>query len=239
MEVASVHKADVAEKGFTVVDDVYSAEEIAAVIAAIEAADTSGTTFRKTGDLFAVRQFLKEFPELQDIIFNIKLKNIIRSLFGENYFVVKSIYFDKPPASNWYVACHQDLTISVKERIETNGYGPWTKKQGQFAVQPPVEILENIITIRLHLDNTNEANGALKVFPGSHLNKIYRPENINRIKEPGEFCNVKKGGIMIMKPLLMHSSGRTQNKERRRVIHIEFSSVSLPEPLQWAEQMFY
>lgn len=179
---------------------------------------------------------MKELPQLEPVIFNNNLLRIIHHIGGKDFFVVKSIYFDKPPASNWYVAYHQDLTISVKEKTDMPGFGPWTVKQNQFAVQPPVGILENSFTIRIHLDETNEENGALKVIPGSHNKGIQRPEKIDWKKETQESCCVPKGGIMIMKPLLLHSSGRTTNDKRRRVVHIEFSNALLPGQLQWAEK---
>ena len=87
---------------------------------------------------------------------------------------MKSIYFDKPAGSNWFVSYHQDLTISVNAKIDLGGFGPWTVKQDQYAVQPPLQILENNFTIRIHLDDTDENNGALKVIPGSHLKGVCR-----------------------------------------------------------------
>ena len=151
------------DSGFTVLSNIYTATEIDHILSAINEADTSNYTFRKSKDLFAIRQFLKEIPEARELIFNSNLKSIIENIFGSNYFLVKSIYFDKPAQSNWFVAYHQDLTISVDKRIELENYGPWTVKQNQFAVQPPIEFLQNIFTIRIHLDNTDENNGALKV----------------------------------------------------------------------------
>lgn len=156
---------------------------------------------------------------------------------GDHYFVVKSIYFDKPETSNWYVSYHQDLTISVDKQVELKGFDFWTKKHNQFAVQPPLEILKNILTIRIHLDDTDKNNGALKVVPKSHLKGIYRPETIDWGIEKEANCEVLKGGIMLMKPLLLHSSGRTKSKKQRRVIHIEFSNQELPSALHWAERM--
>jgi len=100
-----------------------------------------------------------------------------------------------------------------------------------------LNILENIYTIRIHLDDTDENNGALKVIPKSHRKGIYRPETIDWTVEAEEICNVGKGGIMIMKPLTLHGSNRTTNGKRRRVIHIEFSDIELPETLQWSEKM--
>lgn len=231
------HKNSIQENGFTVINNIFSNEEIERISEVIQNIDTSKETFRKSEDLFAIRQFLKEIPEVKDLIFNDKIKNVIKEIFGENYFVVKSIYFDKPEKSNWYVAYHQDLTISVDKKLELPNFGPWTTKQNQFAVQPPLNILENIFTIRIHLDDTDEKNGALKVVKKSHSKGIYRPETIDWNVETEEICNVEKGGVMIMKPLILHGSNRTTNGQKRRVIHIEFSDMELPEELNWSERM--
>jgi ectoine hydroxylase-related dioxygenase (phytanoyl-CoA dioxygenase family) len=235
MHLAEQQKIE--QDGFAVIDSIYTEEEINQMIRVIAGADTDKSTFRKTTGLFAIRQFLKEVPEAVNIIFNSMLNKIINSLFGDHFFVVKSIYFDKPAASNWFVSYHQDLTISVDKKIDTTGFGPWTIKQNQFAVQPPVNILQDNFTVRIHLDRTDEDNGALKVIPGSHLKGIYRAETIDWSCETETICNVNKGGIMFMKPLLLHSSGRTTNYKKRRVIHIEFSRTALPGILKWGEFM--
>ncbi|MDO6433482.1 phytanoyl-CoA dioxygenase family protein [Flavitalea sp. BT771] len=226
MSVANLHA-----KGYTVINDVFTPKEVEIIAGQISQANAAKLTFRKTADLYAIRQFLKEVPQIQPLIFNAGLNAIIAQYFGPKYFVVKSIYFDKPQQSNWFVAWHQDLTISVDRKLDLPGFGPWTIKQGQYAVQPPLDILENIFTIRIHLDDTDENNGALRVIPGSHRH------GVQRSKGPGveEICTVNSGGIMIMRPLLQHASNRTTSGNRRRVIHIEFSNSSLPEGLAWAE----
>jgi ectoine hydroxylase-related dioxygenase (phytanoyl-CoA dioxygenase family) len=176
-------------------------------------------------------------PQAAGLVFNEKLQEVIFSLFGRQYFVVKSIYFDKPGSSNWFVSYHQGLTISVRDRFEVSGFGPWSVKQNQFAVVPPVEILEENFTVRIHLDDTDENNGALRVVPGSHRKGIYRPETIDWNIEQEATCCVPRGGIMIMRPLLLHASSRSTSNRKRRVIHIEFACQELPEPLQWSERL--
>lgn len=233
----STAKLELKETGFSVLNNIYSPEEVERIIAVIAAADSDKATFRKSEDLFAIRQFLKEIPTVESLVFNEKLKRLLTEVFGENVFVVKSIYFDKPEKSNWYVAYHQDLTISVDKKVEMEGFGPWTVKQQQFAVQPPLAILERNFTIRIHLDDTDNDNGALKVIPKSHLKGIYRPETIDWNIEEEVVCEVESGGVMLMKPLILHSSGRTTNGQKRRVIHIEFSDVDLPKGLQWSERL--
>ncbi len=233
----SRYKDEIDKNGFAIIPNVFSENDINTIASYIDEVDISSETFRKSANLFAIRQFLKEVPKAKRELFNDNLKSIVHSIFGEDYFVVKSIYFDKPEESNWFVSYHQDLTISVNTKSDIEGYSSWTVKQGQFAVQPPINILENIYTIRIHLDDTTEENGALKVVPQSHNKGTYRPETIDWNTETEAVCNVDKGGIMIMKPLLLHSSSRTTNNKRRRVLHIELADKELPQEIQWAEKL--
>lgn len=223
------------KKGYAIINDIYTDEEINSILKIIKKFESSNDTFRKTQDVFAIRKVINEIPQIKPYIFNDNLKEIIKSIGNENFFVVKSIYFDKPETSNWFVAYHQDLTISVNNKQEINGYSNWTKKQNQFAVQPPLDILENIFTIRIHLDDTTNENGAVKVIEKSHLQGISRSELIDWNTEKETICEVQKGGIMLMKPLTLHSSTRTTNGKRRRVLHIEFSNLHLDKNLEWSE----
>ncbi len=223
-------------QGFAVINNVYSTAEIEQIAALIDSADQSNDTFRKTSNLFAIRRCLAEIPPLLPVVFNSKIKEVISELFGDGYFVSKSIYFDKPQQSNWFVAWHRDLTISVDKKIQLPGFSNWTVKNDQFAVQPPLDVLKDNFTIRIHLDDTNADNGALKVIPTSHLDE--QVEHRNCFSTDEEFvCETESGGVMIMRPLLLHSSNRTTNNKRRRVLHIEFSKAGLPQQINWSERM--
>jgi ectoine hydroxylase-related dioxygenase (phytanoyl-CoA dioxygenase family) len=239
MQTPSHIYEEVLKEGFAVVENIFSDKEINNIVTTIEQVDDSRPAFRKTKDVFAIRQFFKEVPEAAPVVFNNTFTSLITSIFGGGYFVAKSIYFDKPAGSNWFVSYHQDLTISVDKKTEQEGFDFWTVKQNQFAVQPPLKILQDNFTVRIHLDDTNEENGALKVIPKSHCKKVYRPETIDWLHEEEHICTVSKGGVMFMKPLLLHASGRTTNNNKRRVIHIEFSKSILPGQLQWAEYFEY
>ncbi len=231
------HQQEILSDGFTVINEIYTHAEVKSILDVIASVNQNNPAFRKTDDLFAIRQFLKELPQVVPLIFNDKLKAIINTLFPAGYFVSKSIYFDKPELSNWFVAWHQDLTIVVDKKADVEGYGPWTAKQNQFGVQPPLSILQDNFTIRIHLDDTDEENGALKVIPGSHTKGIYRPETINWDIETETACNVEAGGLMVMRPLLLHASNRTTNNKKRRVVHIEFSRADLDGGLEWGEKL--
>lgn len=235
MSELGLYKDELSEHGFSVINSVYTSEEINEISTLLAGLNTEKTIFRKSDDLFAIRQFIKEIPSVKPLIFTEKLNKIIESVGGRNYFVIKSIYFDKPEKSNWFVSYHQDLTISVNEKKQLPNFINWTKKHNQYAVQPTSEILENIFTIRIHLDDTTSENGALKVLDKSHKKSIFRSENLDFTQEREVFCEVQSGGIMLMKPLLFHGSNKTTNDKNRRVIHIEFSNKMLPQDLNWSE----
>jgi hypothetical protein len=229
------NKIDLEENGYSILSDFYSDKEISEIVTCLQNSEQSGTSFLITKDLVAIRQLIKNVPDLSDLLFNEKLTELISNLSQSNYFLTKSIYFDKPIQSNWFVAYHQDLSISVDKKADLKNYVNWTFKKGQYGVQPPIEVLKDTITIRIHLDKTDNGNGALKVIPKSHLNGIIRVESKNWNIKNEFICEVEKGGVMLMKPLTIHASSRTTNGKQRRVIHLEFNKHKLAEPLAWLE----
>lgn len=230
------NKIELESLGYSITLEIYNETEVAEIIKTIELTETNSKSFLKTKDLFAIRQLMNHVPDLLNKICNDKFLNLLSEIGGDDYFLTKAIYFDKPEESNWFVAYHQDLSISVKEKSQVDNYENWTFKKGQYGVQPPINILENIITFRIHLDDTNEENGALKVIPESHTKKVYRPSTINWDEEKEVTCNTNKGQVMLMKPLTLHASSRTTNNKQRRVIHLEFCNKELASPLEWIER---
>ncbi|MDF1751215.1 MAG: phytanoyl-CoA dioxygenase family protein [Verrucomicrobiales bacterium] len=156
--------------------------------------------------------------------------------FADGRKCVRSLLFDKTPQKNWPVAWHQDMTIAVAERRDVPGYGPWSVKEGVTCVQPPVEVLESMVTIRIHLDDTNADNGALKVIPGSHTRgRILQNEIVNLIGNC-EICACRAGDILLMSPLILHASSRSIVPFHRRVLHFEYADpTKLSELLRWQE----
>jgi hypothetical protein len=45
---------------------------------------------------------------------------------------------------------------------------------------------------------------------------------------------VAEGGVMLMRPLLLHASSKCRTGAHRRVLHIEYAGCDLPSGLQWA-----
>ncbi len=162
----------------------------------------------------------------------------MESVLGEPARVVRGIYLDKHKDANWKVAWHQDLTIAVKERKDVEGYGPWSMKAGIQHVQPPVRTLENMLAVRVHLDDADESNGALRVVPGSHLHGRLNAEEIQALRAKSEAvgCPMKRGDVMLLRPLLLHASSVATQPEHRRVLHFEYAAGELDEGLEWYEE---
>src|SRR5688572_11794589 len=100
------HKKQLEKDGFTIAENIYTKQELEKIIKPITQVDAANKNFRKTGDLFAIMQFFKEIPGAVPKIFNNKISSLIAGVLGPDHFVVKSIYFDKPERSNWFVAYH-------------------------------------------------------------------------------------------------------------------------------------
>ena len=130
---------------------------------------------------------------------------------------------------------HQDMTIEVAERFETPGFGPWSIKHGIHHVQPPVEILENMVSVRIHLDDCTVANGPLRVIPRTHrFQKLSIEEILSWREQYGEQAiTIGRGGVLLMSPLLAHASSSAESPDHRRVIHIDYANCSLPGALKW------
>ena len=151
---------------------------------------------------------------------------------------MRGVYLDKHKDANWKVAWHQDLTIAVRQRKEVEGYGPWSIKVGIQHVQPPVAVLEKMLAVRVHLDDTDESNGALRVIPGSHRHGRLNSEDIQDWKASSTpvSCAVKRGGVMLLRPLLLHASSLAFAPGHRRVLHFEYAAGELGSGLEWYEE---
>jgi ectoine hydroxylase-related dioxygenase (phytanoyl-CoA dioxygenase family) len=97
--------------------------------------------------------------------------------------------------------------------------------------------LKQMLTVRLHLDAADESNGALWVSPGSHrFGRLPAGEAAAMAERQSKhLCRVQAGDALLFRPLILHASRKAIASRTRRVIHLEFSGVTLPMPLAWAE----
>lgn len=147
--------------------------------------------------------------------------------------LVRAVAFDKSPDANWFVPWHQDRTIAVRAKANAPGFWSWTRKDGIDHVEPPVAVLERMVTLRIHLDACCEDNGPLEVIPGSHRHGRLDKAAIATLLERAEglLCLAVRGDILAMSPLTVHRSQRARRPGRRRVLHLDWAACDLPAPL--------
>jgi ectoine hydroxylase-related dioxygenase (phytanoyl-CoA dioxygenase family) len=175
---------------------------------------------------------LLTLPFVSELAQHPKLLQSVRSVLGHDAFPFKATFFDKNPDANWLVPWHQDLSIPVDRKIEHPDWDPWSTKAGVLFVQPPIQVLEEILAVRVHLDSCLPNNGALKVLPKTHQIGRLSPEKITELRQkiPAHTCAVNAGGIVLMRPLLLHASSKSSIEGHRRVIHFEYAAEQLPAP---------
>ena len=219
--------------GFAIVEEVLSRSAVDRLIHALEHFSDIESMNRQ-GSVFAVRNLIDASPEVKALAESAGVRSLVKPVLGTRFFPVRGILFDKIPGANWKVPWHQDVTIAVRERIETQGFGPWSTKAGVLHVQPPASVLEHMVSVRLHLDQSDQDNGALRVIPGSHRHGRIPESAIPLMRQtPEVVCAVGSGGALLMRPLLLHASSPSIVPAHRRVIHLDFASVELPNGLQW------
>lgn len=223
------------ERGFDIIDNAFDEEVIDNLKHKLARLKLDETAKQRQSVAFGVRNLLNVAPFVREFADSTAVRKLVEPIAGRKARVVRAIFFDKTPQANWKVPFHQDLTIAVKERKAAPDFAIWTSKANVPHVQPPAPVLENIVTLRAHLDETDESNGALRIVAGSHRFGKLSAAQIEKLKNAGEIvnCSVGRGGAMLMRPLLLHASSAATNASHRRVLHFEFSSEELPEGLEW------
>jgi hypothetical protein len=148
---------------------------------------------------------------------------------------VRAVMFDKTPNANWAVAWHQDRVLPVAERIEVEGFGPWSTKNGLLHVAPPFEILARMVTLRVHLDPVDDGNAPLRAALGSHrLGRVAADNVATRAAEHPEItCLAQPGDVWAYATPILHTSDRAEPPRRRRVLQVDYADFDLPGGLEW------
>lgn len=172
-------------------------------------------------DMVGVRNLVALVPETLSL-----LTPEVLILAGPGATLVRATLFDKPPRARWSVPWHQDVVVPVSERLP--GHSAFTQKGGVLHARAPREVLERMITVRLHLDECGLESGPVRALPGTHTLGVLLAGRISALAATvtPEVCLVPAGGAMVMRPLLVHSSGTAQDPSRhRRVVHLEFAGA--------------
>lgn len=238
MASATQHDPSLATHGYSVLPGVFPLSVIDHWIAELQTAfaqsSDEATAFRaREGAVYAARNVLEWFPAAKDLWRGAPLEPFLAAELGEQFGLVRALYFDKPPERTWALPWHKDLTIAVREHRDALGvFSHPTRKAGVPHLEAPVELLERMLTLRIHLDDVSEENGPLRVLPGSHREgKSMRGDTLG---EATIFANA--GDVLAMRPLIAHASGASQEgtTRHRRILHLEFAADrELPAGIAW------
>ena len=165
-------------------------------------------------------------PAVAAIARDARLMEIAQETLGRDAFPFRATLFDKSPIANWLVVWHQDTALPLQERRETPGWGPWSVKDGVTYAHAPESALSEVLALRLHLDDSTAENGPLRVLPGTHTLGVLTDEALHDLstKVAAVDCVVPRGGVLAMRPLIVHASSKSQSDAPRRVLHIEYAS---------------
>jgi ectoine hydroxylase-related dioxygenase (phytanoyl-CoA dioxygenase family) len=208
----------VEEQGFAVVPGLFSPKEI--IVLLVSLADLTQRSNRA-----GIRHVLMH-PGISMIAQEGRLLGMAQAVLGRAAFPFRATLFVKSPDSNWLIAWHQDTALPLMEKCEAPGWGPWSVKEGVTYAHAPASALNQVLALRLHLDDCDHANGPLRVLPGTHDMGVLSDDQVSHLaaERAAVECTVGKGGVVAMRPLIVHASSKSQSNEPRRVLHIEYAA---------------
>ena len=174
-------------------------------------------------------------PTVARLLLHERLGAYLWKIIGRDLVAVKATLFDKTPHANWRGQWHQDRVIAVRERLAVPGFGPWTSRAGSLHVEAPATVLSQMLAVRIHLDQCGPDNGPLRVIAGSHQHGKLSNDSLAATVAGNPIVELyaPQGALVLMRPLLVHSSVPAAAPEHRRVLHIVFAPVESISPLQW------
>jgi ectoine hydroxylase-related dioxygenase (phytanoyl-CoA dioxygenase family) len=157
---------------------------------------------------------------------DLRVLEIARRILGSSAYPFRATMFEKTTDANWLVVWHQDTALPLRRREETPGWGPWSVKEGVIYAHAPATALSQVLALRVHLDDSMSQNGPLRVLPATHTLGVLSDDAIHQLTQDivAVECCVPRGGIVAMKPLVVHSSSKSQSESARRVVHIEYAA---------------
>jgi Phytanoyl-CoA dioxygenase (PhyH) len=205
-------------KGFWTIENTFSAAECEALAAELMTAEI--------GRSRAGARHLMSQPAIQRLAGDERLLRIARQALAPTATPYRATLFEKSGASNWLVVWHQDTALPLAARFDLPDWGPWSTKCGVHYAHAPTWALEQILALRLHLDDSTAENGPLLVIPHSQRLGVLADDEVFRVAhgQPPEACLVSRGGVLAMRPLLIHSSPKAAASTPRRVLHLEYAA---------------
>jgi len=208
-----------ADPGYSIVEGVFDRAELASVVAAL---DGHVATRSRAG-----ARHVLALPEVRTLAGDARLTDLAARFVGSAQ-PFRATLFDKSASANWLVVWHQDTALPMRHEVDAPGWGPWSTKAGVLYAHAPASALARVVALRVSLDASTETNGPLRVLPGTHTDGLLDEGAIERLGREVRpvSCVVGAGGVVAMRPLVLHASSKSTSDARRRVLHIEYAAAT-------------
>lgn len=207
------------ESGYALIEDVFSQTETQGVRETLSCTSLDRT---KAG-----ARHVLSVPVVRDMAVDSRLLAIAREFVGRGAAPFRATLFDKSPTANWLVVWHQDTALPLCRQCDDPTWGPWSRKAGILYAHAPAWALEQVVALRVNLDDSSRTNGPLRVVPNTHMSGVLTDaaiEQITRGATPVD-CITRAGGVVAMRPLTVHASSKSLDDRPRRVLHIEYAAT--------------
>ena len=212
---------EIAEGGFAVIPNVLAAGEISSVLDRVQL-----STIRRSRA--GIRHLMSD-PDVAALAHDPRLLTIGRQVLGNDVVPFRATLFDKSQDANWLVVWHQDTALPLRSKKDISGWGPWSVKEGINYAHAPTHALDRVVALRLHLDDSTFENGPLRVIPETHKLGVLTDDEVFQLSNDrvAVDCCAARGAVLAMRPLLIHSSSKSQTERPRRVLHIEYAASTV------------
>jgi ectoine hydroxylase-related dioxygenase (phytanoyl-CoA dioxygenase family) len=208
---------DISDLGFEIEEQVVSARECDALAAQLtEASISSGR---------AGARHLMSNNAVKELANDGRLLRIAQGALGESALPFRATLFAKSGAANWLIPWHQDTALPVATSFADPEWASWSRKAGVRYAHAPGWALSRVVALRVHLDDSTSQNGPLRVVPGSHAAGVLTDDRVHDYVKSHDHvtCLIPRGGVLTMRPLLIHASSKAECEVPRRVLHIEYA----------------
>ena len=218
--ITDAHKAEMAERGFTILSDVFNEAEMSALAERIESyqkrheealKEQGGTEgISRASEITFTDHLAENDPTIAAFVTRPEFVHIVNELLGPD----SDLYWNQ----------------SVFKMPEGEKEFPWHQDDGYTAVNP-----SPYLTLWLALNDATPENGCVSVLPGSHKRGLveHKPSPIGLVchdssdPDQGIPVPVTGGSIAVFWSLTMHKSGVNRSKGTRKAYIVQYSKAGL------------
>lgn len=207
------------DQGYSIVEGVFTRTDMEHVLQSLSSAALERTR--------AGARHVLGVPVVHDLAADPRMLTIASRFVGPGAVPFRATLFDKSPSANWLVVWHQDTALPLRKRFQDTTWGPWSSKAGVLYAHAPSWALEQVVALRVSLDDSSSTNGPLRVLPNTHLSGVLTDAAIEQLGRNGTpiDCVAQSGGVVAMRPLTVHASSKSVDDQPRRVLHVEYAAT--------------